>query len=132
MTGRTYRFAATPPLWPFGHGLSYTTFRYVDLAIGAAAAGPEIAVSVEIENTGLRAGDEVVQVYASDRDATVPVPVRSLVAFSRVRLAAGERRRVDLAVRVDLLQVTDEDGTRRFEPGVFRFACGGIERDVVL
>ncbi len=83
MAGRTYRYFRGDPLFPFGHGLSYTTFRYRNLGSpsGCTPARP-VRVSVEVENTGAMAADEVVQAYLTDTDASVPVPVRSLVGFA--------------------------------------------------
>jgi len=94
MKGRTYRYFEGEPLYPFGYGLSYTTFSYRDLKAPAEArAGSPVKVSVEVENSGKRAGDEVVQLYIK-----YPGVVRELQGFERVSLQPGERRAVEFAI----------------------------------
>lgn len=94
--GWTYQYHRGEPLYPFGHGLSYTTFAYGPLTVTATPTGRTAAVTVT--NTGDRDGDEVVQLYVSPRCWPVPAPVRRLVGFERVPLAAGESREVRLEV----------------------------------
>ncbi len=91
MVGRTYRFFDGPPLYPFGHGLSYTTFAYDSLRTSAdtLVAGGSITVRVNVTNTGKRAGDEVVQLYVQHLASAVPRPRQDLRGFKRVTLAAG-------------------------------------------
>jgi beta-glucosidase len=126
MHGRTYRYFTGDPLFPFGHGLSYTTFAYRDLRVPAAVrSGDTVQVSVEVQNTGSRAGDEVVQLYVTDVEASVPVPVRTLVGFQRLALAPGERRTVSFAVAPRALSLITEAGARVIEAGRFRFSVGG-------
>jgi len=92
MQGRTYRYFKGEPLYPFGYGLSYTTFAYRKLAAPAhAPAGKPVTVSVEVENTGKRDGEDVVQLYLK-----YPGVMRELAAFERVRLRAGEKKTVQL------------------------------------
>jgi beta-glucosidase len=100
MAGRTYRFFEGKPLYPFGHGLSYTTFEYSDLATGAATLPRDgtLAVSVRVRNTGKVAGDEVVQLYVAHVGSKVPRPRRDLRGYRRVHLEPGESRQVELAV----------------------------------
>jgi beta-glucosidase len=131
MDGRTYRFARKEALFPFGFGLSYTTFRYSDLRLqaGRIGAGEPLELSLEVANTGWRAGDEVVQCYITDADASVQTPVRQLAAFQRVTLQPGERRTVRLAVHPRQMAVVTEDGRFVVEPGVFRLAVGGSQGD---
>jgi beta-glucosidase len=107
------------PLWPFGHGLSYTRFEVGGLEVDRAAVDPdgEVAVSVDVANVGDRSGDEVVQVYVRDVEATVTRPVKELRGFARVRLAAGERRRVTFRLAAEQLAFTDLDGRLVVEPG---------------
>lgn len=102
-TGRTYRTFAGPTLYPFGHGLSYTTFTYVDLRLdrSTAAAGEAVAVRVDVTNSGTRAGDEVVQLYADTADDSGAL--RQLVGFMRLPLAPGERRTVTFTVHANQL-----------------------------
>jgi beta-glucosidase len=127
MAGHTYRYFRGEPLFPFGHGLSYTTFAYTDLALSAAAIAPgeSITVSATVENTGERAGDEVVQLYVSDVDASVPMPVRQLAGFTRVHLQPGQAETVSFALSPRQLSLIDDQGKRVIEPGTFRIAVGG-------
>jgi beta-glucosidase len=100
-TDSTYLYYRGTPLYPFGHGLSYTTFEYRDLRASAdsVAADGEVAVSVDVVNTGDRTGDEVVQLYTRQLRSRVKQPVRQLRGFRRVRLAPGERTTVTLPLR---------------------------------
>jgi beta-glucosidase len=131
MRGRTYRYLTRPPLYPFGHGLSYTTFRYTDLRLssGEAEAGQEVSVDVDVENTGSRAGDEVVQVYAIPRAVPPYAPRRWLAAFTRVTLAPGMRRTVHLLLSARVLSLVDDQGRRRVVPGLLTIAAGGGQPD---
>lgn len=114
MTNRTYRYYTGKPLHAFGHGLSYTSFSYEKLALSATTAlpGSVVSVSVTVKNTGARDGDEVVQLYATAKNAPVPMPLRQLVAFQRVPLRAGETKTVNLSVPVSLLRRWDEANDR--------------------
>jgi beta-glucosidase len=107
------------PLWPFGHGLSYTRFELGGLRLDRTTvdAGGEIAVGVDVRNVGEREGDEVVQLYVRDVDASVTRPVKELRGFARVRLAAGERRRVTFRLAAEQLAFTDLAGRLVVEPG---------------
>ncbi len=127
MAGRTYRYFRGEPLYPFGHGLSYTRFRYDRLKLSAARvrAGRGLTVSAEVRNVGDREGDEVVQLYVTDSASAFPVPLRSLAGLSRVRLRPGERRRVTFALDARQLSVIDGRGRRVVEPGRFVVSVGG-------
>ena len=127
MEGRTYRYFRGEPLFPFGYGLSYTTFAYSNLQISAKtiAPGETLTVSVEVQNVGQRAGDEVVQLYLSDVAASVPVPIRQLQGFERIHLAPGEKKRVTFTLTPRQLSLIDEEGRRVIEPGEFQVAVGG-------
>jgi len=93
MEGRTYRYFTGEPLWPFGHGLSYTTFKYSNLKVlSNTTTGQPIRVSVEVQNTGQRAGDEVVQLYVRHPGATGRVAQHALEGFRRINLAPGARQ----------------------------------------
>jgi beta-glucosidase len=129
MKGRTYRYAERPPLWAFGHGLSYTTFAYSNLTVGAPAPNGEVSLTVDVENTGARAGDEVVQVYVSKPDAPAYAPRRWLAAFTRVPLAPRERRTVHLTLPARALTLVDDAGHRAPIAGDVLVAIGGGQPD---
>jgi beta-glucosidase len=127
MAGRTYRYFHGRPLFAFGHGLSYTTFKYekAELSAPGAGAGDTVVIRVTLKNTGTRAGDEVVQVYAHAAHPPVPMPLQSLVGFQRVPLKAGERRTVEISLPVQRLRRWD-DGARRYvvDPGPYELRAG--------
>ncbi len=107
MEGRTYRYFGGKPLYAFGHGLSYTTFRYANLRAAPAADGT-VAVTVEVTNTGKRDGDEVVQIYATPPAAARPQEIRALCGFDRVALKAGEAKTVRIIIPASALRRWDE------------------------
>ncbi|HEX7312476.1 MAG TPA: glycoside hydrolase family 3 C-terminal domain-containing protein [Pyrinomonadaceae bacterium] len=127
MDGKTYRYFRGDPLYPFGHGLSYTTFKYDNLKLNSKryTTSQNVELSVEVRNTGERAGAEVVQLYVTDVEASAPVPLRALKGVRRVHLKAGERRRVGFTLTPRDLSLVDERGRRRLEPGEFRVSIGG-------
>lgn len=131
--GRTYRFLAAPPLYPFGFGLSYTRFGYSDLALSShrVAASPEllVEVTVTVTNLGARASDEVAQLYVRDLEASSAVPHHELRGIARVHLAPGESRRLRFELSAAALSLIDDDGQRRLEPGAFRLFVGGSQPD---
>jgi beta-glucosidase len=131
MKGRTYRYLEKPPLYPFGHGLTYTRFAYRDAAVAPARAGVGEAVEVSaiVENVGGRAGDEVVQLYLRDLEASCRVPHHELRGFLRITLAPGESRRVAFTLGPRDLSLIDEQGRRLVEPGRFRITIGGSQPD---
>ena len=116
------------PLYPFGHGLSYTTFGYGPPQVASArvsAASPEQKVRVRVTNTGARAGTEVVQLYLRDDVASVTRPVRELRGFQRVELAPGESREVEFALGFEDMALYDARMQRVLEPGTFTVFVGG-------
>ena len=127
MANRTYRYFTGTPLYPFGHGLSYTTFTYSNLHLNTTTLAPNdtLTVSVDVTNTGARAGDEVVQLYTSHTTASVPVPIRQLQGFTRIHLQPGETKSVTFTVTQSQLSVINHDGKRVIEAGKFRVAVGG-------
>jgi beta-glucosidase len=126
MEGRTYRYFKGEPLFPFGHGLSYTTFSYANLAVKKSIlAGASLNLSVDVTNNGRVAGDEVVQLYITDNSSTVPIPIRSLVGVTRVFLKPGEKRRVSFTLTPRQMSVVLDDGRRVVEPGDFSISVGG-------
>lgn len=127
MDGRTYRFFKDEPLYPFGHGLSYTTFKYSGFKVTSPriSGNERVSVSAVVENTGKLAGDEVVQVYVTDVKASVRVPVRSLAGVERIHLKPGERRTVTFTLEPRQLAVIMDDGRAVVEPGNFKVTIGG-------
>jgi beta-glucosidase len=127
MAGRTYRYFQGEPLFSFGYGLSYTTFAYSNLRLSAATIAPSatLTVSVDVQNVGERAGDEVVQLYTSDVAASVPVPIRQLGGFARLHLVPGEKQTVNFTLTPRQLSLIDDTGRRVIEPGEFQLAIGG-------
>ncbi|MDP5280389.1 glycoside hydrolase family 3 C-terminal domain-containing protein [Sphingomonas sp. DG1-23] len=126
MAGRTYRYFAGEPLYPFGHGLSYTRFRYGTPTLSNARVGADgkVTVTVEISNIGTRDGDEVAQLYVS-HPGTSGAPVRALERFERVHLKKGETRRVRFALDARALSLVDAEGIRRLVPGRVDLWIGG-------
>jgi beta-glucosidase len=127
MQGRTYRFFKGEPLYPFGFGLSYTTFKYDKLVLTSTSvkAGDSLQISVEVQNLGTLSGDEVVQLYLTDVVASFPVPIRSLAAFKRVFLKPREKQTLIFTLGPDQMTVVDDDGKRLIEPGEFLVSVGG-------
>jgi beta-glucosidase len=122
------------PLFPFGFGLSYTTFDYSNLRIDPSTMDAAGAVTVRctVTNSGARAGDEVVQLYIRDVLATVARPVMELRGFTRITLAPGESREVTFSLGRDDLRMLDRDLRWVVEPGVFRVMIGASSEDVRL
>ena len=130
----TSKYYDTPwtPLFPFGYGLSYTTFKLSNLQLSAPriTSADRLTVSVDVENTGTRAGDEVVQLYVRDVVATMTRPVKELKGFQRVTLQPGEKRRVDFTLTREHLSFWNRDLRFVVEPGEFRVMVGSNSRDV--
>jgi beta-glucosidase len=122
------------PLFPFGHGLSYTTFAYANLAVTPAksAAGGEVTVSCDLTNTGARAGDEVVQLYMRDDYSGVTTFYRTLRGFSRVTLAPGETKCVTFTLTPEHLQLYNRESRWVVEPGRFTVWVGASSADLRL
>lgn len=120
------------PLFPFGHGLSYTQFSYRDLQVDARPATDTIAlrVALTVQNTGNRDGDEVVQLYLRDVLASVARPIQELAGFTRISLPAGASERITFDVKRSQLQFLDASMTLIEEPGVWRIMVGGSSRDI--
>lgn len=123
---RGYLFGTTTPLYPFGYGLSYTTFEVSAprLPQPAVRIGANARVEVDVANTGKRAGDEVVQLYVRDDQASVTRPLLELKRFQRVTLAPGERRTVSFELTPADLSFTGVDMKRIVEPGTFTISSG--------
>ena len=126
MEGKTYRFFTQEPLYPFGFGLSYTTFSYSNLIIPEKViAGNKISVKTTVTNTGKVEGDEVVQLYLTDEKASTPRPVRQLEGFARINLKPGESRVVEFNLEPRQFSIINNKSKRVIEPGYFTIAVGG-------
>jgi beta-glucosidase len=131
MENRTYRYFSGTPLYPFGYGMSYTTFSYADLTFPEKIiAGNDVRVTVRVTNTGTMAGDEVVQLYITDEKASTPRPLRQLEGFKRVHLNAGESRTVEFLLKAEQFSMINNSDVRVIEPGWFTVAAGGIQPGV--
>jgi len=128
-----YFDAPWTPLFPFGYGLSYTTFKISNLQLSAPQirASDKLTVSVDVENTGRRAGDEVVQLYIRDVVASMTRPVKELKGFQRVTLQPGEKRHVDFTLTRDQLAFWNREMRFVVEPGEFRVMVGSNSQDVI-
>jgi beta-glucosidase len=131
---RDYVFTKGTPLFPFGHGLSYTSFEYSDLGIFPAevpTAG-HVTISSRLKNTGDREGDEIVQLYVNDEVASVTRPVKELKGFKRVTLKPGESKAVTFVLSADQLAFYDKDVKLVVEPGTFKVMVGASSEDIRL
>ncbi|WP_201026659.1 MULTISPECIES: glycoside hydrolase family 3 N-terminal domain-containing protein [Sphingobium] len=129
---RGYLFDTTAPLYPFGYGLSYTSFELSPPRLSAAQVGPggTVTVSVDVRNTGARLGDETVQLYIRDKVSSVTRPVKELKGFERVTLKPGESRTVQFAVGPQSLQMWNDRMERVVEPGEFEIMTGNSSVDL--
>jgi beta-glucosidase len=122
------------PLYPFGYGLSYTDFTYSNLQVSPAvqhAQGP-IGITVDITNSGSRAGDEVVQLYVQDKLSSVITYETKLRGFERVNLQPGEKKTVKFTLHPDDLAILDKDMHWTVEPGKFEVWIGSSSEDIRL
>jgi beta-glucosidase len=119
-------------VYPFGHGLTYTSFEYSGFAVERAEVPVDgtIRVSCTVTNTGKRAGDEVVQLYVRDRLASFVRPVKELKGFRRVSLGIGESAAIEFSLPVDMLAFTVEGVDRAVEPGEFEIMLGASSEDI--
>jgi beta-glucosidase len=126
MAGKTYRFFAKEPLYPFGYGLSYTSFTYTDLSIPEKAiSGETVIVEVRVTNSGKITGDEVVELYLTDEKASTPRPIRQLEGFKRISLRPGESKDVKFEIQPRQFSIINIKGKRVIEPGYFTISVGG-------
>ena len=132
--GDDYNNLSGKPLFPFGYGLSYTTFRYSDMTFTKNNIGPNESstVSCTVTNTGIREGDEVVQLYIHDELASVARPLMELKGFQRIFLKAGESRRISFDIHPHLLSMLNLKMERVVEPGDFRIMIGASSTDIRL
>ncbi len=133
---RGYNFDDISPLYSFGHGLSYTDFTYKNLKINTLTMKSDgsAVVTVDVTNTGKRAGDEIVQLYIHDVVSTLTRPVKELKDFARISLNAGETKNVSFKITADKLKYLDENLKEIVEPGDFEIMVGGssVKTDKVI
>lgn len=126
MDNRTYRYFRDEPLYPFGYGLSYTTFKYDNLEVPERiSAGEPVKVRVSVTNSGTMAGDEVVQLYLKDEEASTERPIHQLEGFDRIHLEPGQTKTVEFELDPRQFSMIDKDDTRVIEPGWFTVYVGG-------
>lgn len=131
MTNQTYRYFKGDPLFPFGFGMSYTTFEYSDpVSEKIINAGDPLQVSAVVTNTGKMAGEEVVQLYLKNMDNSIPSPIKSLKAFSRIKLNPGESTAVTFLLPPETFRIIDDQNKRVIRPGKFLISIGGGQPDV--
>ncbi|HEY2722684.1 MAG TPA: glycoside hydrolase family 3 C-terminal domain-containing protein, partial [Chitinophagaceae bacterium] len=125
MSNRTYRYFKGQALYPFGFGLSYTTFKFSDLHLASNTIHKNQSVSAEvtITNEGVRTGDEVIQLYIS-HEGVEGSPLQALKGFKRINLAAGQSQKVSFTLTPDLLAVIDKNGNSIFAPGKVKIIIG--------
>lgn len=123
---RSYVDGNTTPLYAFGHGLSYTTFRYSDLHLSAKEINRDenLTVTFTVENTGKVQGTEISQLYLTDDVSSVSLPGKSLKGFSRIELAPGEKKTVEIILTPEHFSLIDADMQRVVEPGSFEISVG--------
>jgi beta-glucosidase len=115
------------PLYPFGHGFSYTSFQYNNLRMSKSEVSPteSVEILVDVQNTGKLDGDEVVQLYVSNPDSSIPAPIRSLQGFDRVHIKSGEKKTVRFTLKPEQFAVVDEEGKFMVMPGKVDVSVGG-------
>jgi beta-glucosidase len=133
---RGYEHNQTKPLFPFGFGLSYTTFAYSNLSVKPlpnSGSGPRYEVSFDVKNTGTREGADVAQVYIGDPQTSVPRPVKELKGFVKVSLRPGETRQVSVMLDSRALSYYDVNAKQwRAEPGDFNVLVGRSSEQIEL
>jgi beta-glucosidase len=128
------RMPETDPVFPFGHGLSYTVFEYTDLVLSSneIPVDGEVKISCRVVNSGKRKGDEVVQLYICDKVASITRPVMELKGFKRLTLEPGEQKEIIFTLPSDLLSFTGPDFRKVIEPGEVSVMIGSSSKDIRL
>ncbi|MFZ2538915.1 MAG: glycoside hydrolase family 3 C-terminal domain-containing protein, partial [Oscillospiraceae bacterium] len=127
MSGRTYRYLKTNPLYPFGYGLSYTNFSYTNAKVLGSAQKDTLSVSFNIKNTGNHCGEAVSQVYVTYEDERYLIPNCKLAGFDRIALDKGEEKAFSIAIQRDAIMLTDKDGSRYLPEGTVTFHIGSCQ-----
>lgn len=127
MAGRTYKYMEKEPLYPFGFGLSYSSVKYSDIKLSESSLkkGGKISATVQLTNEGKFDIEEVVQLYLTDIEASVRVPLFDLKGIERTTLKAGETKSVTFEITSDMLQMIDENGNQKLGKGAFSVSIGG-------
>jgi beta-glucosidase len=130
MSNRTYRYFKGDPLYRFGYGLSFTSFKYSNLSLEERAkTGSKITLAVDVKNIGGMDGEEVVQLYVSNKTNKVKVPINALKGFQRVFLKKGEQKTVNFTLSPDDFAVYNSDNDQVVEAGLFEISVGGGQPD---
>lgn len=137
MKGRTYKYMTEEPLYPFGFGLSYTTFKYDNLNSSSTSVSKNdtIKLSVDVTNAGSVDSDEIVQLYIKAMEASFEVPNYQLVGIKRIYVKAGETNAVSFDIDHKMFEMVNNEGNKVIEPGEFKFFVGGsspLQRSVAL
>jgi len=132
--GDRYADLTQEPLFPFGHGLSYTRYHYSNLRVitPTLSNGQSARISIDVENLGDRAGDEIVQVYVSDVVTSVTWVNKALKDYARMHLEPGEKKTLIFTLPWEAFSIVDADGRRVVEPGEFEILAGPSSRDADL
>jgi len=127
MNGRTYRYMAEEPLYPFGFGLSYSHFEYSQLQLDKTtlALGDSLNLKLTLANNGASDSTEIAQFYLNDLHASTVVPLHHLIGFERVTLKAGESKTLKFTITPEMMSFYNDDGKLTLEPGQFRIEVGG-------
>ncbi|MFP2996611.1 glycoside hydrolase family 3 C-terminal domain-containing protein [Spongiivirga sp. MCCC 1A20706] len=128
MKGKTYRYFKGDPLYEFGYGLSYSKFKYSNLKVlNEIESGNNLEITVDIENIGALAGEEVVQIYIENPNADSFNPHKTLVAFDRTYFKAGEKRTLSFTIKKDQLSIVNNNGEKVVQPGEYKISAGGAQ-----
>jgi beta-glucosidase len=133
MTNRTYRYFTGEPLYPFGYGLSYSTFHYDQLKVPAASQrGRKVSVSVRVTNTSKMNGEEVVQLYISHENKMIKAPLKAMKGFRRITLKAGESKMITFQLTPQDLSTVDDKGIMKQNKGKIMISAGGGQPDTKI